>query len=118
MTELVDDQVKSFLKFRRVAGVKAAGCCVREFIQKIFRPFVDDCRPLLSSTLIPEGSAEPLNDPAEIRERYEHALDLIVDSGACHLEPTTVIDLAVSPPDVIRVGRGDPARLGLTVSTV
>ena len=65
----------------------------------------------------PEGSSEPLNDPADIRERYEHALDLIVDSGACHLEPTTVIDLAVSPPDVIRVGRGDPARLGLTVST-
>ena len=35
--------------------------------------------PLLSSTLIPEGSSEPLNDPAGIRERYEHALDLIVD---------------------------------------
>jgi tRNA threonylcarbamoyl adenosine modification protein (Sua5/YciO/YrdC/YwlC family) len=69
--------------------------------------------PLLSSTLIPAGASEPLNDPGEIRERYEHALDLIIDSGACHLEPTTVIDLAVSPPIVVRRGRGDPARLGL-----
>jgi tRNA threonylcarbamoyl adenosine modification protein (Sua5/YciO/YrdC/YwlC family) len=69
--------------------------------------------PLLSSTLIPAGASDPLNDPEEIRARYEHTVDLIIDSGACHLEPTTVIDLAVSPPVVVRRGRGDPARLGL-----
>jgi tRNA threonylcarbamoyl adenosine modification protein (Sua5/YciO/YrdC/YwlC family) len=69
--------------------------------------------PLLSSTLIPPGGDEPLNDPAAIRAQYEHALDLIIDSGACHLEPTTVVDLAVAPPVVRRMGRGDPARLGL-----
>ena len=69
--------------------------------------------PLLSSTLIPPGASQPMNDPAEIRSRYERALDLIIDSGACHLEPTTVVDLAVSPPVVVRLGRGDPAQLGL-----
>jgi len=69
--------------------------------------------PLLSSTLIPPGRAEPVNDPVAIRAQYEHALDLIIDSGACHLEPTTVVDLAVMPPAVRRIGRGDPARLGL-----
>jgi tRNA threonylcarbamoyl adenosine modification protein (Sua5/YciO/YrdC/YwlC family) len=69
--------------------------------------------PLLSSTLIPAGAAQPLNDPAAIRAQYERELDLIIDSGACHLEPTTVVDLAVSPPVVIRAGRGDPAQLGL-----
>jgi tRNA threonylcarbamoyl adenosine modification protein (Sua5/YciO/YrdC/YwlC family) len=72
--------------------------------------------PLLSSTLIPPGAADPLNDPAEIRAQYEHAVDLIIDSGACHLEPTTVVDLAVSPPVVVRLGRGDPARLGLVTT--
>src|SRR5438034_2871778 len=72
--------------------------------------------PLLSSTLIPAGATEPLNDPQEIRARYEHAVELIIDSGPCHLQPTTVVDLAVSPPALIRVGRGDPARLGLAVS--
>ena len=72
--------------------------------------------PLLSSTLIPAGASEALNDPDEIRARYEHVLDLIIDSGACHLEPTTVIDLAVSPPVVVRRGRGDPARLGLQMA--
>lgn len=74
--------------------------------------------PLLSSTLIPAGETEPLNDAGEIRERYEHLVDLIIDSGACHMEPTTVIDLAVSPPVVTRVGRGDPARLGLQSAPV
>ena len=69
--------------------------------------------PLLSSTLIAPGASEPLNDPVEIRAHYEHALELIIDSGACHLEPTTIVDLAVSPPVVTRIGRGDPARLGL-----
>jgi tRNA threonylcarbamoyl adenosine modification protein (Sua5/YciO/YrdC/YwlC family) len=69
--------------------------------------------PLLSSTLIAPGATEPLNDPVQIRAQYEHALDLIIDSGACHLEPTTIIDLAVSPPVVTRLGRGDPAQLGL-----
>ena len=69
--------------------------------------------PLLSSTLIPPGASEPLNDPEDIRLRYNSTLDLIIDSGACHLEPTTVVDLAVSPPVITRLGRGDPARLGL-----
>ena len=73
--------------------------------------------PLLSSTLIPAGAFEALNDPDEIRGRYEHALELIIDSGACHLEPTTVIDLAVSPPVVVREGRGDITRLGLEIAS-
>lgn len=74
--------------------------------------------PLLSSTLIPPGGSQPLNDAEEIRAHYEHTIDLIVDSGACHLEPTTVVDLDVSPPQVTRLGRGDPARLGLTLAAV
>ena len=69
--------------------------------------------PILSSTLVPPGASEPLNDPAEIRTQYERDIDLIIDSGPCHLEPSTVIDLASEPPRVVRRGRGDPALLGL-----
>jgi tRNA threonylcarbamoyl adenosine modification protein (Sua5/YciO/YrdC/YwlC family) len=72
--------------------------------------------PLLSSTLIPPGGSQPLNNAEEIRVHYEHIIDLIIDSGACHLEPTTVVDLDVSPPQVTRLGRGDPARLGLALA--
>jgi tRNA threonylcarbamoyl adenosine modification protein (Sua5/YciO/YrdC/YwlC family) len=69
--------------------------------------------PILSSTLMLPGDPRPLNDPDEIRERLEKSLDAIVDAGPCPGEPTTVVDLAVDPPAITRVGRGDPGRLGL-----
>jgi tRNA A37 threonylcarbamoyladenosine synthetase subunit TsaC/SUA5/YrdC len=37
----------------------------------------------------------------------------VVDAGACPMQPTTVIDLTGEAPELIRRGRGDPARLGL-----
>lgn len=69
--------------------------------------------PILSSTLLLPGDQRPLNDAANIRARLEHVLDAIVDAGPCSAEPTTVVDLASEPPLVTRLGRGDPARLGL-----
>lgn len=73
--------------------------------------------PLLATTLIPAGESEPLNDPQEIRERYEHQLDAVVDAGACPLEPTTVVDLTPmylgGDPQVLREGRGSLQALGL-----
>ena len=49
--------------------------------------------PLLATTLIAPGESEPMNDPALIRERFEHALAAVVDAGACALQATTVLDL-------------------------
>lgn len=73
--------------------------------------------PLLATTLIPASESDPLNDPQEIRDRYEKLLDAIVDAGACPLEPTTVIDLTPmgngGDPEVLREGRGSVQALGL-----
>ena len=49
--------------------------------------------PLLATTLIAPGEADAMNDPEEIRERFEHDLAAVISAGACTLEPTTVIDL-------------------------
>jgi len=69
--------------------------------------------PMLSATLqLPQDSV-PLFDPQEIRARLEHQLDLVVDAGACGVEPTTVIDLTGDEPLVLRRGRGDPAVIGI-----
>jgi len=62
--------------------------------------------PLMSSTLLLPGDELPLTDGAQIRERLEHQLDAILDGGHCGIEPTTVVDLAVSPPTLVRQGRG------------
>ena len=73
--------------------------------------------PLLATTLIAPGEDDPMNDAGEIRERFEHELDGVVDAGACTLAPTTVIDLtpmgAGGEPEVVREGRGPLQPLGL-----
>jgi tRNA threonylcarbamoyl adenosine modification protein (Sua5/YciO/YrdC/YwlC family) len=72
-------------------------------------------QPLLATTLIPPGEHEPLNDPQEIRERFEKQVQVVIDSGACPMEPTTVIDFSADEPLLVRQGRGDPQRLGLAL---
>ncbi|WIT10204.1 L-threonylcarbamoyladenylate synthase [Paucibacter sediminis] len=69
--------------------------------------------PLLATTLIPPGESEALNDAGEISERFDRVLQVIVDAGACPLQPTTVVDLTADEAQLIRRGRGDPATLGL-----
>ena len=73
--------------------------------------------PLLATTLILKGETESLNDAQLIREQLEHELAAVIDAGACHQQPTTVIDLTAMPgggePVIVRLGRGDIGRLGL-----
>ena len=65
--------------------------------------------PMLSATLLLPGEAWPLSDAHEIRERLEHALDLVIDAGSCGVEPSTVIDLTGQSPSVLRKGKGSLA---------
>lgn len=69
--------------------------------------------PLLSTTLILPDDTMPLNDGVEIRERLEHAVDLVLDGGACGVEPSTVIDLTSGAPRLVRAGVGDLAPFAL-----
>ena len=68
--------------------------------------------PLLSCTLMLPEDDEPLTDPYEIRDRLEHAVDLVIDGGWCGIEPTTVIDMTDGTV-LIREGKGDKALFGL-----
>ena len=70
-------------------------------------------QPLLGATLTLPGDEESLTDADTIRERLEKLVDLIIDGGVCAHGPSTVIDLTGPEPEVVRVGRGDPAALGL-----
>ncbi|MDQ4116940.1 MAG: L-threonylcarbamoyladenylate synthase [Actinomycetota bacterium] len=66
--------------------------------------------PLLSSTLLLPGHAEPLTQGWEIKEELDNAVDAVIDSGDCGVEPTTVVDLSGDEPEITRVGAGDPSR--------
>jgi tRNA threonylcarbamoyl adenosine modification protein (Sua5/YciO/YrdC/YwlC family) len=68
--------------------------------------------PILSSTLVLPDADEPLNDAEAIRDALEHQLDVILNGGACGIEPTTIVDLSQEVPILVRRGKGDAAVFG------
>jgi tRNA threonylcarbamoyl adenosine modification protein (Sua5/YciO/YrdC/YwlC family) len=68
--------------------------------------------PLLSSTLILPEHGVALNDASEIRRSLEHFVDLVIDSGPCDGEMTTVVDLSGDAPRLVREGKGDTRPFG------
>ena len=66
--------------------------------------------PMLTSTLILPGESEPMTDGWQVKEELDHVVDVVIDSGECGTEPTTVIDLSGDGAEVLRVGAGDPSR--------
>jgi tRNA threonylcarbamoyl adenosine modification protein (Sua5/YciO/YrdC/YwlC family) len=69
--------------------------------------------PLLTSTLLLPDDEAPLTEGWEIQDRLDDFLELILDGGHCGTVPTTVIDLTVLPPVLIRAGRGALEPFGL-----
>ncbi len=65
--------------------------------------------PLLSTTLLLPDEDEPLTQGWEIKERLDHQVDAVIDSGECGTEPTTVVDFSSGVPEIVRVGMGDPS---------
>ena len=88
---------------RRTIGVRIPGHAVAHALLEELG------EPLLSATLTLPGDAAPLADAQEIRERLERQLDLVIDAGACGIEPSTVIDLTAETPLVLRKGSGSLA---------
>lgn len=63
--------------------------------------------PLMSSTLLVGQDTQPLTSGPEIASRLQHEIDAILAGGDCGIEPTTVVDLSVTPPVIVRKGKGD-----------
>jgi tRNA threonylcarbamoyl adenosine modification protein (Sua5/YciO/YrdC/YwlC family) len=66
--------------------------------------------PLASSTLLLPDEGEPMTQGWEIKERLDHVVDAVVDSGECGTEPTTVVDFSDGDREILRRGAGDPTR--------
>jgi tRNA threonylcarbamoyl adenosine modification protein (Sua5/YciO/YrdC/YwlC family) len=66
--------------------------------------------PLLSSTLLLPGHELPMTDGWSIKEELDHVVDVVLDSGDCGTEPTTVVDWSQGWPEVVRVGAGSVDR--------
>ena len=64
--------------------------------------------PVMSTSLILPGDENPLSEVYEIQERMGNLVDLIIESDACGLTATTVVDLVDGEPKLLREGKGDP----------
>ena len=62
--------------------------------------------PLMSSTLMLAAEDVPLTSARDIQARLDHEIDAILDGGDCGIVPTTVVDLSVTPPLIVREGKG------------
>jgi tRNA threonylcarbamoyl adenosine modification protein (Sua5/YciO/YrdC/YwlC family) len=69
--------------------------------------------PLISCTLQFPDESSPVSDPADAYVRLSREVDVVVDAGDCGVTPTTVLDLSVVPPQLLRQGKGDVSRVGL-----
>ena len=67
--------------------------------------------PILSCTLMLPDDDVPLSDADDIAEKIGKRVDLIIDSGHCEPESTTVLDLTSDEVVVVREGKGSIAHL-------
>ncbi|MGH8223117.1 MAG: L-threonylcarbamoyladenylate synthase [Woeseiaceae bacterium] len=87
---------------RKTVGIRVPDHAV---VQALLNEYPE---PLMSTTLQLPGDEMPLTDAREIEERIGHAVDVILDAGNCGLEPSTIVDLSGSAPQLLRAGKGDP----------
>jgi tRNA threonylcarbamoyl adenosine modification protein (Sua5/YciO/YrdC/YwlC family) len=93
---------------RRLMNPKRKTIGVRVPDNKIVHALLSELgQPIMSSTLIPPGAEQALDDAFEIREVFEHDVDLVIDGGFCGVEPTTVVSLIDGHPEILRHGKGD-----------
>ena len=62
--------------------------------------------PLMSATLILPGESLAMTDIDDIQDSLSGQVDIIINGGACGVEPTSIIDLTGDVPEVVRQGKG------------
>jgi tRNA threonylcarbamoyl adenosine modification protein (Sua5/YciO/YrdC/YwlC family) len=99
---------------RRLQHAKRSAVGIRVPNHAVVQALLDELgEPLLSMTLQLPNDDEPLNEAWQIRDRLEHAVDLVIDSAISHAGLTTVIDLTEAAPVLVRQGAGDATPFGL-----
>jgi tRNA threonylcarbamoyl adenosine modification protein (Sua5/YciO/YrdC/YwlC family) len=100
-TRLVPDLV---LRRQKTVGIRLPDSPIANaIVRQLAHPVIS------TSAATPDG--EVLIDARDIKERFGHGLELILDGGYKPNEPSSVIDLTGPEPVVVRQGKGETADL-------
>jgi tRNA threonylcarbamoyl adenosine modification protein (Sua5/YciO/YrdC/YwlC family) len=92
---------------RRLMHPKRRHIGLRVVDHPVVRALLEELgQPLMSCTLMLPDEEFPVTDAEDCRAQLEKQVDLIIDSGHCGIEPTTVIRLTDGMPEVRRQGKG------------
>ena len=65
--------------------------------------------PIVSTSIYDDDEVlEYSTDPELIFEKWQNIVDLVIDGGYGDNQPSTIVDLSGTEPEIIRVGKGDP----------
>lgn len=68
--------------------------------------------PFLSVTAL-DNDERSFSEAFDVREAFDRQIDIVLDGGATGIEPTTIVDLTVEPPEILRQGKGSAEEIGL-----
>ena len=98
---------------RRILNARRKTIGLRVPAHPVVSALLDELgEPILSSTLILPGEDLPPADLEDIRDYLNKKVDVIIDSGSCGVEMTTVVDLTGDSPELVRAGKGPLAPFG------
>jgi tRNA threonylcarbamoyl adenosine modification protein (Sua5/YciO/YrdC/YwlC family) len=95
---------KTILPKRLATGIRVPDneiclCLVRELGQPII------------STSVSTEDGEVLSNPVEIKDKFGHTVDMIIDGGILVSEPSSIISLVDDTIEIVREGKGDVSTL-------
>lgn len=98
---------------RRILNARRKTIGLRVPAHPVVTALLDELgEPILSSTLILPGEDLPPADLEDVRDYLNNKVDVIIDSGSCGVEMTTVVDLTGDSPELVRAGKGPLAPFG------
>lgn len=100
-----NNKIPGIFKKKKTVGIRVPSNNIARELAKALG------NPLISTSIIDDDDeilAYP-TDPELIFEKWQNQVDLIIDGGFGNNQPSTVIDLSVNPPEIVREGKGSLA---------
>jgi tRNA threonylcarbamoyl adenosine modification protein (Sua5/YciO/YrdC/YwlC family) len=67
-------------------------------------------QPIISTSVATEDG-DVFSNPSEIKDKFGHCVDLIIDGGILVSEPSSIVSLVDDMIEIIREGKGDVSTL-------